>query len=144
MDTPNFPYKISVATDAEKDLIDNKIDAFNAEQLSLKGKLEDFDNYVVKDNDTIIAGITTCFYLNEILYIGVLFVDEKYRHQGLGRFLLNKVETEATAKGAKLVHLDTFDFQAKDFYLKYGYEVFGTLENCPQGHKRYYMKKELS
>ena len=38
--------------------------------------------------------------------------------------LLNKVESEAKAIGATLAHLDTFDFQAKDFYIKHGYEVF--------------------
>jgi hypothetical protein len=29
------------------------------------------------------------------------------------------------------------DFQAKDFYKKNGYEVFGELDNVPDGHKRY-------
>ncbi len=40
-----------------------------------------------------------------------------------------------------LIHLDTFDFQAKDFYLKHGYDIFGILDECPQKHKRYFMKK---
>ncbi len=57
--------------------------------------------------------------------------------------MLNKVEAEAKSIGAKLIHLDTFDFQAKDFYLKYGYKIFGVLNNCPPGHERYYMKKTL-
>lgn len=43
-----------------------------------------------------------------------------------------------------MVHLDTFDFQAKDFYLKLGYQVFGVLDNCPQDHSRYFMSKILS
>ena len=29
------------------------------------------------------------------------------------------------------------------FYLKHGYEIFGILEDCPKGHKRYYLKKSL-
>jgi hypothetical protein len=37
----------------------------------------------------------------------------------------------------------TFDFQAKDFYLKHEYEVLGILDDCPKGHKRYYMEKVL-
>ena len=44
-------------------------------------------------------------------------------------------------KGCHLIHLDTFDFQAKDFYIKHGYEVFGVLDECPKKHKRYYLKK---
>jgi hypothetical protein len=57
--------------------------------------------------------------------------------------LLQKVEDQAKSFGSKLLHLDTFDFQARDFYLKQGYEIFGTLENCPEGHNRYYFQKKL-
>jgi hypothetical protein len=67
--------------------------------------------------------------------------DKKYKN--LSSFLLNKVETEAKAMGARLAHLDTFDFQAKDFYLKHGYKIFGVLDDCPPGHKRFYLKKVL-
>lgn len=55
----------------------------------------------------------------------------------------NEVEKSAIKKGCELIHLDTFDFQAKDFYLKYGYEIFGVLEDCPEKHKRYYSKKHI-
>ncbi len=78
-----------------------------------------------------------------MLYIDVLYVDEAYRGKRPGSQLLQKVEAQAKQFGSKLSHLDTFDFQAKDFYLKQGYEVFGTLANCPQGHNRFYFKKEL-
>ena len=43
----------------------------------------------------------------------------------------------------KLIHLDTFDFQAKEFYKKQGYVVFGKLDDCPENHCRYFMKKLL-
>ena len=46
--------------------------------------------------------------------------------------------------GAALAHLDTFDFQARDFYLKNGYDVFGLLDDCPEGHTRYYLSKHLN
>ncbi len=57
--------------------------------------------------------------------------------------MLNEAETIAKDMGSKLVHLDTFDFQAKDFYLKQGYNVFGKLEDCPESHVRYFMSKIL-
>lgn len=58
-------------------------------------------------------------------------------------YTLEEVENDAKSKGAKLIHLDTFDFQAKEFYEKQGYIVFGILENCPEKHYRYYLKKVL-
>jgi hypothetical protein len=36
------------------------------------------------------------------------------------------------------------DFQAKVFYEKLGYEVFAALEDFPQGHIRFMMKKRIS
>ncbi|MGN0144593.1 MAG: GNAT family N-acetyltransferase, partial [Clostridium sp.] len=80
-------------------------------------------------------------YCWNCLYIDVLWVSEEYRKHGLGSRLLNEIESIATEKGCHLIHLDTFDFQAKDFYIKHGYEVFGVLDECPEGHKRYFLKK---
>lgn len=69
----------------------------------------------------------------------------KKRHRGkkLGSCLLGYVETKAISMGATLFHLDTFDWQTKDFYVKAGYEIFGVLDACPPSHKRYYLKKVL-
>lgn len=133
------------STEEENAWVDASINAFNWKGCNFQGtNLEIAVNYVLKDeNSKIIAGINSCFYLEEILYVGVLFVSEDYRHQGLGSQLLQHLECEAKALGAKLAHLDTFDFQAKDFYIKHGYDVHGVLDNCPTGHKRYYMKKHL-
>lgn len=142
--TLNSSYKISEISEEQFTLIDNKIDQFNAAQLSFTGTTQFYKNYVIYDEeDNIIAGINGCFYLRECLYISILFVNEDKRGQGLGRFLLEFMEQEAKKENIQLIHLDTFDFQAKDFYLKYGYEIFGVLDDCPQGHKRYYMKKKL-
>ena len=81
---------------------------------------------------------------DEVVYIDTLWVDSKYRGKGLGAKLLAEIEKTAKAKGCYLIHLDTFDFQAKEFYEKQGYEVFGVLEDCPKCHCRYYLKKAFS
>ena len=90
-----------------------------------------------------IAGCLAIMYCWNVAAIDILWVDESYRHQGLGSALLCEVERTAKEKGCHLVHLDTFDFQSKEFYEKNGYTVFGTLEECPSGHRRFFMKKEL-
>lgn len=138
-------FDIIPASPEEADLIDYKLAQYNNQQVPFTQKENPIipENYIIKDNGVIVAGIKAEIYSWNILYIAVLFIDERYRGKGLGSALLNKVESDARAMGASLVHLDTFDFQAKDFYLKHGYEIFGVLENCPKGHKRYYMKKDL-
>ena len=77
------------------------------------------------------------------LHIDTLWVDEYYREQGIGSHLLNQVEKEAISKGFYGSHLETTDFQAVNFYLKNGYEVFGTLEGKPKDHKWFFMRKKL-
>ena len=136
--------EIIPATEEEAKLIDDKIVAFNKSIMSPDMEENIIKkNYVIKEANQVIAGINAIIYHNS-LYVDILFVEEQYRGQDLGSELLNKVEAEAKAIGVTLVHLATFDFQAKDFYLKAGYEVFGILEGCPKaGHKSYYLKKEL-
>jgi ribosomal protein S18 acetylase RimI-like enzyme len=101
-------------------------------------------NRVIKDSSgKVLAGINSMLYCWNCLYVDVLWVKEEYRNLGYGSILLKEVERAAKERGCHLVHLDTFDFQAKDFYIKQGYEVFGVLEDCPLEHKRYYMKKVI-
>ena len=94
-----------------------------------------------KKDGKIIAGIIANVLLN--VYIDTLWVDSNYRSEKLGTLLLKSVEQQAVSNNAYLIHLDTFDFQAKEFYEKQGYEVFGQLDNCPRNHTRYYMKKDF-
>ena len=140
----NCPYPLSISTDEEREQISDEVMHFNARAVPFTQKETPiFKNYVLKDNNKIIAGINAIIYHWGILYIDEIYVSEAYRHQRLGTYLMDKVEQEALALGATLSHLDTFDFQAKDFYLKQGYEIFGVLENCPPNHNRYYLKKKL-
>ena len=77
------------------------------------------------------------------LYIGWLWVNERYRARGIGAKLMKDAEREAIAMGCHHSHLTTLDFQAKRFYEKLGYEVFAALEDFPPGHTRYLMKKRI-
>ena len=138
-------WDIGISSEKETQFVDDKIVAFNRSHAPFT---QDNDfvslNFHNKDESgVVIAGINSLMYCWGMLYIDVLFVEETHRGKQLGSLLLNKAETEAKLMGGSLSHLDTFDWQAKDFYLKQGYEVFGVLEDCPAKHKRYYMKKTL-
>ena len=78
------------------------------------------------------------------LTIKYLWVSEEFRGNGIGCTLLTKLEQFALAKGCVFSFLDTFSFQAKPFYEKYGYECQMTLENVPISTHRYYMTKKLT
>lgn len=77
------------------------------------------------------------------LTIHVVWVDPDRRSHGLGSRLLLQAEQQARTAGAHGVLLDTFDWQAEDFYLRRGYEVFGRLTDFPAGHERIYLRKKL-
>jgi hypothetical protein len=47
-------------------------------------------------------------------------------------------------RGCHHALLDTFDFQAREFYEKLGYAVFGSLDDFPRAHVRLFMKKALA
>ena len=77
------------------------------------------------------------------LFIDTLWVAEEARSQGQGRGLMLAAEEEAESRGCHRAWLDTFSFQARAFYEKLGYAVFGELEDYPPGHRRFFMRKAL-
>jgi len=77
------------------------------------------------------------------LYTNILWVQEDYRHSGLGRQIMARAETEAVNRGCRHAYVDTLNFQAPDFYLKLGYSIWGVLEDFPPGHRRIFLHKDL-
>ena len=138
-------YVIKESTKEESDLVDNGIVEYDLSKVPFTQERPFIQiNKVIKDlNGGVLAGINSVSYCWNCIYIDALWVKKGFRKEGYGSILLNEIEKIAKEKECKLIHLDTFDFQAKDFYIKHGYEVFGILDDCPSGHKMYYMKKNI-
>ena len=131
------------STIEERELLDNKLVEFNRKKVPFE-QSEDwiFLSYALKDEtNQVMAGINSMLYCWNILYVDILYVEDTHRGKGYGKLPIDRAESEARQLGGYMSHLDTFDWQAKEFYEHLGYEVFGILENCPRGHNRYYMKK---
>jgi GNAT superfamily N-acetyltransferase len=94
-------------------------------------------------DDTIIGGLVgeTGW---EWLHVDLLWVAESHRRHGVGRELLRRAEAEAARRGCRHAYLDTFDFQARPFYEREGYTVFGVQDDFPPGHHRFYLEKSLT
>jgi GNAT superfamily N-acetyltransferase len=74
-------------------------------------------------------------------FVELFVVPEKFRGQDLGSKVLAQAEDIARQRGCVGLWLDTYWFQARQFYEKQGYEVFGALENYPRGGPRYFLRK---
>ncbi len=98
---------------------------------------------ILDEEGNLIAGIVGYVYPWGCLYVDDLWVDEKYRRQNLGSHLLQAVEEDGKNRGCYLSYLETGDFQAKPFYLKHGYTVFGIVKDHPVGHEDFQLYKRL-
>ncbi len=77
------------------------------------------------------------------LFVELLFVPAALRRSGIGTVLMQRAEAEAIRRGCLGAWLDTFSYQARGFYERLGYAVFGALEAYPPGHDRFFMQKPL-
>lgn len=138
-------WSISEATKAEVTKIVAGINEFNEQQVPASHPTwTPIELAISDDHGELIGGLLGGVGCWGGLEIKILWVAERYRAEGLGSKLLEKAEAVATAQGATHAMLDTFDFQARDFYLKKGYTIAGEITGFPAGHTRYYCYKKLT
>ena len=103
---------------------------------------ESLNIYIEDDHGNLIAGIVaeTFGYWLEIEY---LYVRDDVRRQGLGSKILKMAELESFNRGCKYSFVNTFHFQAPEFYEKHGYKEVFVLKEYPYTGERYYYTKEL-
>jgi len=131
------------ATKEQKDRIQQQLIKFNDTKIPYNPQQPFLQiNRCVKDGDEVVGGILAEMFWG-VLTIDILWVKEDFRNRGYASALVTDVETIAKENNCKIAHLDTFDFQARGFYEKLEYTVFGVLEDCPEGHSRHYMSKKL-
>ncbi len=122
-------------------LLENRIYEFNVQETGISdGKV--LAAFLRDDIGAVVGGIygwtwgATC-------YIRYLYIPAPLRNQGHGSRLMRKVEAEATARECRQIVLDTHDFQAPDFYRRFGFEVVGRVNDYPRCHQSLTMLKRL-
>lgn len=98
--------------------------------------------YYENENGEKLAGLVGETFGNW-LCIKYLFVSEELRGQGIGTRIMESAEQEAKSRGCKYAFVDTFSFQAPDFYRKLGYHEVFALTEYPYTGARYYYTKQL-
>jgi GNAT superfamily N-acetyltransferase len=111
--------------------LEDRLYAFNVESTGFRdaGDL----SCVLRDSEgTLVAGIDG-FTWGGYAHVGVLWVSEPLRGNGLGRRLLQAAEAEARRRGCTSIVLSTHEFQAPRLYARLGYRRVGTTEDTPVG-----------
>ena len=138
-------YRIMIPDGTEEEELDDELMAYNLRQVppSQEEPFIKICRCAKDDGGRLLGGVLACSILWKVLSVETVWVREEYRGMGIARKLLFEVEKEAVRRGCSMAQLDTFDFQARGFYEKCGYQVFGILPDMPKGHTRYYMYKLL-
>ena len=135
-------YKIEDLTKEDVEYIGEKINEIVPCEVD-----KDEEEFVLKienENGRIIGGcIAEAYeYRWARMFLEDLWVDENYRHQGLGSMIIREVERIAKEKGCRVVTLGTASYMARPFYEKHGYTVFTTLQKA-NGYISYSLVKYL-
>ncbi len=127
-------------TDVDNAVVREGIVASNENILGERDKA--FSIFLKNDSGEILGGLQA-FLGSESIYIDVLWVEGNLQKQGYGTKLLDAAELEAINNGCIFSLVDTWDFQAEEFYLKKGYEQIGELRNYWLGHSKIFLRKKL-
>lgn len=134
-------YTIEYSDQPEWGIIGGGISEYNSQQAG-DDKGQNLCFVLKSEGGDVVGGVIGATFW-DWLYVDLMWVREDLRRQGYGHRLLMMAEDEGRIRGAKQAYLDTFSFQAPDFYKKHGYQVFGELQDFPAGHRRFFLTKQL-
>jgi ribosomal protein S18 acetylase RimI-like enzyme len=89
------------------------------------------------------GGGATGYAVYDWAYIQFFAIPPELRGRGAGRELMERIEAFARERGLTGIFLDTFEFQARGFYEKLGFTVFGTIADHPKDQSRFFLEKRL-
>ena len=92
--------------------------------------------------ERLLGGLILLSYWRES-YVELLWLSARARGAGLGGRLIKEAERHARRRGSRLIHLNTYSFQAPGFYEKQGYRRFGGMSGSPRGKSRHFYVKRL-
>ncbi|OJU81716.1 MAG: hypothetical protein BGO10_07455 [Chlamydia sp. 32-24] len=127
-------------TEKDNQVVSEGIVAFNE---SILGERDKAFSIFLKNNQAKVFGGIQAFLGTESIYIDVLWVEKDLQSQGYGTKLLKAAEEEAIKNGCIFSLVDTWDFQAEEFYLKQGYQKIGEITKYWLGHSKIFLRKNL-
>jgi ribosomal protein S18 acetylase RimI-like enzyme len=138
-------YQISYEQDPKPEDIQLLNDGISDEAKQKKGMQPlGFYAFFVRDqNEKIVGGCNTC-HLYGCLYIDQLWLNISLRGKGYGKQLMQKAENLAKEIGCHFMAVNTFDWEALDFYKKLGFYVEFERKGFDKNSVFYFLRKELT
>jgi ribosomal protein S18 acetylase RimI-like enzyme len=107
------------------------------------GAVRSGQDWVLRDDEGQFIACLTLVVTGLNSYIKMLWVDDAYRGEGLGKQLMAQAESYAIENSHKQIWVDTLSFQAPEFYKKLGYKVIQEVPNYQGEHARIFLSKML-
>ncbi|TRX58101.1 GNAT family N-acetyltransferase [Thalassomonas sp. M1454] len=132
-------------TESDLETISKGIQSFNQRHIPDDVVFEadtKFAAFVRDDDGKVLGGVRATAFWNYCI-LELLWLSDETRGKGVGNKLMDAAESFAKEKGFKYMRTETLSFQAKPFYEKRGYKVYGELVDHPQGHVTFCLVKAL-
>ncbi|WP_260439580.1 GNAT family N-acetyltransferase [Humibacillus xanthopallidus] len=129
---PEAPFKTLVAEgvpELDRRLSD-ELDTVNAAATEGVAPARELTVQIVDDGGVLAAGLSGWTW-GVAAGIGMTWVSERVRGEGLGARLLAAFEDEARTRGCTHVFVTSFTFQAPGFYERHGYHEILRWEGVP-------------
>lgn len=139
---PQFRYDVQDGHPADATaIVDRGLDDFNNQAAPLH-EVQLISCFVRDEADRVVGGAVGRWW-GRLCELQQLWIDARYRGQGLGAQLVREFERRAAEKGCTSFYLETLSFQAPKFYEGLGYRAAFVRTQYPHGIAKYYMVKEL-
>ena len=134
-------------TTKNRTYLEHALEAYNFSKNSymnpaIYDHLENFGFYAY-DQGELVGGAYGSLDDGYWCHLKLLFVEEAYRNQNIATRLMQQVEEFAHAHHCMGIRTETWSFQARGFYEKLGFVLYGQLDNHPPTATEYLLKKVL-
>lgn len=135
-------YKVEPGSGEDAGIISRGLEQFCAEVVPGKHGYITLSRKLVDKDGNMIAGVISGIDEEDTAEIDGIWVEERYRRQGLGTYLMGEIEREAKEKGAYVILSYCCDW-VSGFFFTNGYTARGELSDYPKGHTAYELEKRI-
>lgn len=135
---------LTVSTEVDEDIADMIGEGLDEYNIAKGGPYNHEELWILaRDGEGSILGGLKGHTGYSWMFVDWLWVSPANRKGGLGSQLLAKAEVIARERSCLGMYLETFSFQAPEFYKGRGFREFGRIDDYPPGHATIWLKKQF-